>query len=38
MDFFFDLVDRFPSNGWSSNFQIGQVVDKVCIYTMKDQW
>ena len=26
--FVFDLVDRFPSNGCSSNFDIGWVVDK----------
>ena len=26
--FFFDLVDRFPTYGRSSNFDIGRVVDK----------
>ena len=26
--FFFGLVNRFPSNGCSSNFDLGQVVDK----------
>ena len=34
--FFFFFVDRFPTYGRSSKFfEIGRVVDKACVYTMK---
>ena len=34
---FFFWVVQFLTYGRSSNFDIGRVVDKACIYTMKGQ-